>query len=252
MSLCCVVATKSQHTLAYKHLPKLLLELRTAAGLTQRELGTKLGKPHSWIYNCEVGNRRVDITEFILWVRACGERPANVLSRIEKLIYLDDQRAARNCLDYFDENFKGGHTRTIDEQWIDKYRSQFTLRLKAMKALQKARDRVLRLRAKRIASKPVPLRIRGYKFGFTGKIEGWPRDTELYPLVQKLGGLIALRAGSIPSADCLVHGQILGGRKSTLKLNSAEENEVPIISDEDFFEIVAREKKRRQRAKGRG
>ena len=53
--------------------------MREDAGFTQRELGEKLNKPHSWIYNCETGNRRVDVTEFAVWVKACGNKPGAAL-----------------------------------------------------------------------------------------------------------------------------------------------------------------------------
>jgi hypothetical protein len=59
------MAAKAQHDSDYLSLPNLLKTLRNEAGLTQRQLGAKLGKPQSWIYNCEVANRRVDVTEFI-------------------------------------------------------------------------------------------------------------------------------------------------------------------------------------------
>jgi transcriptional regulator with XRE-family HTH domain len=66
------MATKSQHSEEYQRLPPFLRAMRERAGLTQRDLGTRLGKPQSWVYNCETGNRRVDLTEFIAWARACG------------------------------------------------------------------------------------------------------------------------------------------------------------------------------------
>jgi hypothetical protein len=59
------MATKSQHSPAYQRLPGFLRTLREEAGLTQRALGQRLGKPQSWVYNCETANRRVDVTEFI-------------------------------------------------------------------------------------------------------------------------------------------------------------------------------------------
>jgi hypothetical protein len=55
--------------------------LREQAGLTQRELGNSLGKPQSWVHNCEVGNRRVDVTEFAAWAIACGLKPTIALGR---------------------------------------------------------------------------------------------------------------------------------------------------------------------------
>ncbi len=66
------MATKSQHSAAYRRLPPFLRALREEAGLTQRELGKRLKKPQSWVYNCESGNRRVDVAEFVAWARACG------------------------------------------------------------------------------------------------------------------------------------------------------------------------------------
>jgi hypothetical protein len=35
----------------------------------------RLGKPQSWVFNCETANRRVDVTEFAAWARACGADP---------------------------------------------------------------------------------------------------------------------------------------------------------------------------------
>ncbi len=66
---------KAQHAPAYRRLSALLRRHREADGLTQRELGAKLGRPQSWVYNCETGNRRVDVTEFAAWCRACGADP---------------------------------------------------------------------------------------------------------------------------------------------------------------------------------
>tara|TARA_R110002111_G_scaffold41050_5_gene76392 strand:+ start:472 stop:660 length:189 start_codon:yes stop_codon:yes gene_type:complete len=54
--------------------------MREDADLTQRELGDLLKKPQSWIYNCESANRRVDISEFALWARACGVEPAKAFA----------------------------------------------------------------------------------------------------------------------------------------------------------------------------
>lgn len=69
------MAPKAQHSPAYRRLPAFLRGLREEAGLTQRQLGGRLRKPQSWVYNCEVGNRRVDVTEFIAWAKGCGVAP---------------------------------------------------------------------------------------------------------------------------------------------------------------------------------
>jgi hypothetical protein len=55
--------------------------LREEARLTQRDLGKRLGKPQSWIYNCETGNRRVDVTEFVAWATACETTATSAFAR---------------------------------------------------------------------------------------------------------------------------------------------------------------------------
>jgi transcriptional regulator with XRE-family HTH domain len=58
-----------------------LRALREEAGLTQRELGKRMKKPQSWIYNCETANRRVDVAEFIAWATCCDIEPKEAFSR---------------------------------------------------------------------------------------------------------------------------------------------------------------------------
>ncbi|MDD5134601.1 MAG: helix-turn-helix transcriptional regulator [Phycisphaerae bacterium] len=76
------MATKAQHNIGYQILPSFLKEMRESAGLTQRQIGAKLKKPHSYIYNCETANRRVDITEFISWAKACDINPKTAFSKL--------------------------------------------------------------------------------------------------------------------------------------------------------------------------
>jgi transcriptional regulator with XRE-family HTH domain len=59
--------------------------LREEAGLTQRELAKKLRMHHSLIHNSEIGERRVDVMEFVDWCEACGVNPAEVFQRVLKL-----------------------------------------------------------------------------------------------------------------------------------------------------------------------
>lgn len=77
--------TKAQHDRHYQLVPKLLRQLREGAGLTQRDLGQKLRRPQSWVYNCESANRRVDVAEFVAWSVACGVKPRDAFQR-----FLDD------------------------------------------------------------------------------------------------------------------------------------------------------------------
>ena len=73
---------KAQHSRSYLRLPRFLRQLRENAGLTQRDLGAKLRKPQSWVYNCESANRRVDVTEFILWCEACRCDPRQCIEQL--------------------------------------------------------------------------------------------------------------------------------------------------------------------------
>ena len=78
------MATKSQHNMKYRVLPVFLRNMREKAGLTQREIGKRLKKPQSYVYNCETANRRVDITEFIAWAEACGINPQKAFAELLK------------------------------------------------------------------------------------------------------------------------------------------------------------------------
>jgi transcriptional regulator with XRE-family HTH domain len=76
--------TKTQHSMTYKVLPGFLRQIREKAGITQRELGKRLKKPQSYVHNCETANRRVDITEFILWSKACEVDPKKAFNKLLK------------------------------------------------------------------------------------------------------------------------------------------------------------------------
>lgn len=80
------MASKAQHTKRYRPLPALLRQIREEAGFTQRALGDRLGRPQSWIHNCEVVNRRVDVSEFCEWCTACGIDPSAAIRRYVKSI----------------------------------------------------------------------------------------------------------------------------------------------------------------------
>lgn len=48
---------------AYQAFLKRLVNARHDAGYLQEEVATRLGKPHSFISKCELGERRLDIIE---------------------------------------------------------------------------------------------------------------------------------------------------------------------------------------------
>ena len=75
---------KAQFHHMYQKLPGFLREMREEAGMSQRDIGEIMQKPQSFIYNCEVANRRIDITEFIAWAKACGVNPRTAFSKLLK------------------------------------------------------------------------------------------------------------------------------------------------------------------------
>jgi transcriptional regulator with XRE-family HTH domain len=58
------------------------VEARKSAGLSQQELARRLKRSQSFIAKLEVGERRVDVVEFIEIARALGKEPTELLSRV--------------------------------------------------------------------------------------------------------------------------------------------------------------------------
>ena len=63
----------SVHTEAYRRLLQRLIEARGAAGLSQARLAQRLGKPPSFVGKYELGERRLDVLELAVVLRALGE-----------------------------------------------------------------------------------------------------------------------------------------------------------------------------------
>ena len=153
----------------------------------------------------------------------------------EANVLIDDRKVVQQFLDYFDEHFEGAHARRVGQRWLEEYRQLWTERDKA-----EQRQRKLREKARGLGGAPanIPERIKGHVFALTGAIAGWPRSSKLYPYVEKRGGRVVKKAGGMGTAECLVHAEILGGRKSTQKLVKARQQKIPIITEEQFFELA--------------
>ena len=149
----------------------------------------------------------------------------------ESNVLLDDRRVVQEFQDYFEEHFQGAHARGVDQHWLDQYRQLWIER-------KKTEQRQRRLREKaRSLGKPtsnVPNRIKGHVFAFTGRIARWPRKRILYPRVERRGGRVAK---SIGSAEYLVQSE-LGNRKTTRKLVKARQMNIPIITEEQFLNLM--------------
>ena len=58
---------------AYKAFRERLVKARKDAGLTQGEVNERMGKPHSFISKCELGERRVDFVELQMLAKIYGK-----------------------------------------------------------------------------------------------------------------------------------------------------------------------------------
>ena len=74
---------KSLYTPTYARFLAELKNARIAAGLTQIEAAARLGRPQSFISKCESGERRIDVAEFLVFCRAFGIDPCEVIRAVE-------------------------------------------------------------------------------------------------------------------------------------------------------------------------
>jgi transcriptional regulator with XRE-family HTH domain len=61
---------------AYNAFRERLIKARKDAGLKQGEVNDRMGKPHSFISKCELGEARVDFVELQLLARIYGKNLA--------------------------------------------------------------------------------------------------------------------------------------------------------------------------------
>lgn len=71
---------------SYEMAINLLIDARKQAGLSQRELADRLGKPRSFVSKLESRERRLDIVEFVALTRALGMDTATVAGQIANLL----------------------------------------------------------------------------------------------------------------------------------------------------------------------
>jgi transcriptional regulator with XRE-family HTH domain len=75
---------KSVFTQEYQIFLRHLREARTASGLTQVELGERLGQPQAIISKCERGERRLDVIELRAYCSAMGISYLQFLRKLEQ------------------------------------------------------------------------------------------------------------------------------------------------------------------------
>ena len=69
---------KTPFTEEYRALIGGLVRSREALGLSQRQLASQLGVPQSAISKIELGERRLDMVEYIIIRRALGSAPTDI------------------------------------------------------------------------------------------------------------------------------------------------------------------------------
>jgi hypothetical protein len=74
---------KSIFTPQYERLRSLLVEARSAAGLTQSELAACLERPQSYVSKYECGERRLDVVEFLEVAKCLKFNGSDALRHIE-------------------------------------------------------------------------------------------------------------------------------------------------------------------------
>lgn len=72
---------QSTHHRQYQALLKLLRSWRERAGLTQTQVGERLGNTQTFISKVERGERRLDVVEFTEWCDALGMAPGEALQQ---------------------------------------------------------------------------------------------------------------------------------------------------------------------------
>jgi transcriptional regulator with XRE-family HTH domain len=70
---------KTIHTERHRRLRALLVAERKAAGLTQTAVAERLGKPPSYVAKYELGDRRLDVLEYLDVAVAIGFDPSKPL-----------------------------------------------------------------------------------------------------------------------------------------------------------------------------
>ena len=68
----------------YKRMIELLVQARKDAGVTQVELGKRLGQRQTFVSKFELGERRLDAAEFVSVCRAIETDPGKLIDEAER------------------------------------------------------------------------------------------------------------------------------------------------------------------------
>ncbi|WP_339955162.1 helix-turn-helix domain-containing protein [Yoonia sp. 2307UL14-13] len=71
------------HTEAYKKMLNALVEARRDAGLSQAQLAQRIGKPASFVGKYELGERRVDVIELLVVLKAIDADSQKLIRKLQ-------------------------------------------------------------------------------------------------------------------------------------------------------------------------
>jgi HKD family nuclease len=208
---------------------------------TFRRLKKRIFHPKLFIFEGSRGNKSAVVGSSNLTGGGLAEN-------YEVNLLVDSNSTAEELSDYFDEHFEGAYSVRLTHEWLEEYAKEWAKRKKLLDKLRQISRKGSARAPKERDGVDVPNRIKGYNFAFTGGIPNWPRDSKLYPYVRTLGGKIT-EAEHIANANCLVHGEVMNGIKNTRKLRGARQQHIPVISEEDFMALIAKEKTLRKRGR---
>ena len=86
---------KSINRTTYRQLLLRLSEERKAAGITQAELGVRLGRPQSYVSKIENGDRRLDLVEYVEWCQAIALDPHEPVDDVIAALGREKRRTLR-------------------------------------------------------------------------------------------------------------------------------------------------------------
>jgi transcriptional regulator with XRE-family HTH domain len=75
---------KAKFSPAYEHLRLLLVKAREAAGLRQEDVAKRLKRPQSHVSKIELGERRLDVIEFVEFAEAIETDALRILRQVIK------------------------------------------------------------------------------------------------------------------------------------------------------------------------
>tara|TARA_R110001606_G_scaffold180967_1_gene327658 strand:- start:254 stop:499 length:246 start_codon:yes stop_codon:yes gene_type:complete len=77
------VVNKTLRTPAHRKLVQELKKARREAGLSQQQVADLLGVPQSYVAKIELGERRIDVIEFLKFVEALDASWSDILGQID-------------------------------------------------------------------------------------------------------------------------------------------------------------------------